>query len=79
MSHLRPIDSSTGKTKAVLDYSEGEKLSALTQVEEAIRVRIAAKQPIDQATAQLAVTLSTGTPKEGTLAPEIIKAAAKAN
>lgn len=78
MSHLRPIDRETGKPKAIAEYSQSEKLSALTQVEEAIRMRIAAKQPVDQVTAQLAVTLSVDTPKEGTLAPEIIKAA-KAN
>jgi hypothetical protein len=59
MSHLRPIDPETGKTKSYEQYTPDERLSAITQIEDASKVR-----PASQDTAALANRLRKGTPRE---------------
>jgi hypothetical protein len=79
MSHLRPNypkgHELAGKTKALRDYSDDEKTSALTQTTDAALQRIAQNKPIDKGTANLMVDLAKGTEKEDTLPTEVTDAA----
>lgn len=74
MSHLRP-NNAAGGTKAISEYTDGEKASALLQTTDAANARIAQGKPIDKTTASLIVDLAKGTEKEDTLPKEVIDAA----
>lgn len=74
MSHLRPIDRETGKPKAYADYTQGEKLSALMQIEGELIIAHAQGKAVDPVTAALVVQLARGTPKEQHIQPWILAA-----
>lgn len=76
MSHLRPIDRVSGKVKDYADYTDEEKLSALTQCEDEVQRRLSCNppKPIDADLAKIMVKLAKGTEKAASLHPEVIKA-----
>lgn len=79
MSHLRPNfpkgHEQAGKSKPLGDYSESEKLSALTQTTDAALNRINQNKPIDKRTASLIVDLAQDTEKADSLPQEVMDAA----
>lgn len=76
MSHLRPIDRSTGGVKAYGDYSKTERDKALVEMRDAVGVLRQQGKPIDKGTAQRIVSMAKGTDKEETLDQDILDAAA---
>jgi hypothetical protein len=77
MSYLKPNNPGGVGTKPAADYSEGERASALMQLEDAFTRMINAPRPrpIDRAFADTFVQMATGTEREPHIPPEILAAA----
>jgi len=46
MSHLRPINADTGRVKDYREYSPDERVSAITQIEDASKTRAASAETV---------------------------------
>lgn len=66
MSHLRPIDpNNPDRTKPYTEYTAEERVSALTQMEDAHKAAATSKFKTSDETLELAHKLARGTEKEG--------------